>query len=288
EISGREFERAAMVVPFEIEGIRDRFIAQLDLGSEGSVLYENGLKNYFDSYPWLRAKIDSSRSVYFDENRVYEFKDIVLKMGSSYVWHRNTYVMVGFGDEVPKDSVGSMVPKHIGTIGRDLFRDNILILDYPGKRLCMVDALGDDQLRQFDTLDISIEVVGGIKMPIKLGDELHYVMFDTGSSIFPLLMADSLEWSRVADLTSNDIDTLLIHSWGRLIPIPGAPVKNDVSISVADKNVSDKIRVYYWPIQGEFFREENLLGIMGNVFFLNDVVMIDFKNNRLGILRRKT
>ncbi len=126
---------------------------------------------------------------------------------------------------------------------------------------------------------------GRIKIPFKIGNDVHFLMFDTGSSIFPIL-TDSTYWEKYADLTSNDIDTLNISSWGTWYDVYGAPLKTPVFIG---ERQLEKKRIYLNPRKdfAQFFRREQVLGITGNAYFLNETVIIDFKYSRFGILRKQ-
>ena len=50
-------------------------------------------------------------------------------------------------------------------------------------------------------------------------------------------------------------------------------------------NTLPSSNVYYIknPMIADFFKEQNIWGITGNAYFLNKIVIIDYKNSRFGI-----
>ncbi len=284
ELGKRHFDKVAILLPLSIQGLPGRFNAQFDLGAVRSIFYENALKNYFKLYPPFSAKIDTTdKSMKFDVEH-YMLRNVIVYIDSlpspvtDYVVYKN------FGTEIPEDSIETTLPKLIGTISADVCRNKFLIIDYPLNRLCFADSIDDELLNKFELVDFKMES-GRIKIPFKMGNDVYFLMYDTGSSIFPIL-TDSTYWEKYADLTSNDIDTLNISSWGTWYDVYGAPLKTPVFIG--ERQLENK-RIYLNPRKdfAEFFRREQVLGITGNAYFLNETVIIDFKHTRFGILRKQ-
>jgi len=84
-----------------------------------------------------------------------------------------------------------------GTIGLDLLRGQIAVLDYPGKRFCLIrraDAPEELRLHKRGAW-VSAEIRDGkffVKAKLN-GQRLDDVFFDTGASVFSL-MVDFETW----------------------------------------------------------------------------------------------
>jgi len=115
---------------------------------------------------------------------------------------------------------------------------------------------------------------------LTIGGKTQYVMFDTGSSLFTLTATkkDALE---IAE--PRIVDSLKVSSWGKMLTYYG--VKTKKPIKFGDKVLNGSI-VYYdeqETFQG-FYKFAEIWGLTGNIFFLKNTVIIDYKNKVFGVL----
>ena len=57
-VSGRYFDKLAILLPVKIDDIKANFMAQFDLGASETVLYGNSLKNYYPCRAFLYSLLD--------------------------------------------------------------------------------------------------------------------------------------------------------------------------------------------------------------------------------------
>lgn len=120
-----------------------------------------------------------------------------------------------------------------------------------------------------------------IHLPAKINGKEYWLLFDTGASIFPI-STDHNTWKEIADSTQG-VDLLKANSWGEKVSFYGAPIKHDAYLGNQKLN---RGMVYYNNKRLlEFNREENISGTTGNLWFANDVVVIDFKNQKFGVVK---
>ncbi len=284
DVGKRHIDHAAILLPITVEDLPGTFLAQFDLGATRSIFYENALKNYFKHFPKLAARIDTTdHSMRFDMD-YFLLRQVAVTLGKYALPVQDYVVYKNFGEDIPEDSMQTGTQKLIGTIGMDICKDRVVLIDYARTRLCFVDSLSSEALEPFEWVDCKIEA-GRIKLPMKFGNEIHSVLFDTGSSIFPIL-TDSTYWNRYADLTSGKRDTLAVPAWGQTYHVYGAPM--GVPVSIGNWPLEKKW-IYLSPRKdmAEFFRQEQVMGITGNAYFLNETIAIDFKHARFGILRNR-
>ena len=166
----------------------------------------------------------------------------------------------------------------IGTIGVNLFKEKILIIDYPSQQIALLDSI-PLQYKKLDTyIDISLDRRGRIHLPININGISKNVLFDTGSSMFPL-MTSSDNWQKYTNGIKQD--SVLTSTWGNYYYTYAANSKN---VSIGNRALSDK-RVFDAPYLNDFFEQENIWGIMGNAHFFEDLVVIDFKNLKFGWIK---
>jgi hypothetical protein len=104
-------------------------------------------------------------------------------------------------------------------------------------------------------------------------------MFDSGSSMFSLITSEENAYQISVN---NVVDSLSANSWGDNITVYGKKITSEVKFG---KTILQPSNVYYAKNEmiAEFFKQQNIWGITGNAYFLNTIVIIDYKNSRFGI-----
>ncbi len=120
-------------------------------------------------------------------------------------------------------------------------------------------------------------------IPVKIGEKVYDFLFDTGSSIFSFVV--SPENRSLLCNPDIDTDTLRVPSWGEYIYLYGADISAGVEIG-SYKLTADPFIAYSSTDFSSFFEEEEILGLMGNIFFLDKTIIIDFPNKRFGIVHK--
>ena len=262
-ISGKYVEKAYLYVPVNIEDLPHDFTMQLDLGTYPSSFYGNSIDVYLEEYPSLAENLDSTGM----------FHNVNLQMGAVEFKGIDVLYYKGFGEEIPKDSLHSKTPKHIGTITYDMFRDKFLVIDYKSCRFAVSDGLPAEYA---DLPTEEFELVGGImKLPFRINGEDCKLMFDTGSSPFQLVTTKE----RALEIS----DSVIVDSlsgplwWGQEMTINGLEVNKPVEFG---GRVLEDSRVYY--VEDELwdgiYKNLDVWGIAGNAYFFDNIVVIDYKN----------
>jgi hypothetical protein len=276
-VSGKYFDKLAITIPVSIENLPHKFNMQLDLGAVNTNFYGNSLKPYLDKYSSLQSKLDTTLTFRMQSQTNYMFRDVNLILGKVSFGKRNIGHFKNFGDVVSKDSIFTDSEKNIGTIAPDLFANQILIIDYKNKRICVVNKL-PAQFTQASFQKFKIKE-GRIKIPIVINDKEEDVMFDTGSSIFSLITTKE----NAQKISNKNIsDSLKISSWGDYYMVYGEKTIRTIKYG---KMVLQPTLVYYDEQKGseKFYSEEKIWGITGNAYFLDKIVIIDYKNQLFGI-----
>ena len=276
--SGRYFDKYSINIPVKIDNIPGNFTMQFDLGAVTTVIYGNSIKPYLDHYPDLKKKIDTSKKFQIQGKENPMFTDMGLKMGSATYKNIDIGYFENYGSQIDQDSIFTNTEKHIGTIGPDLFQNKILIIDYPQNRIGVCQDL-PEQYKKANFQPFKSDN-GRIKIPLIINGQIQYLLFDTGSSIF------TLTTSKVDALKTADAkieDSLTVWSWGKQITFYG--VKTSKEIKFGNKALNGSL-IYYDEQETfkPFYKAENIWGLTGNVFFLKNTVIIDYKNKLFGVL----
>lgn len=276
-VSGKYFDKLAINIPVSIDGLPHKFNMQFDLGAVTTVIYGNSIAKYLDKYSWFNNKIDSTKSFIISGQKNSMFKNVGLSLGNVSFGERNIGYFKDYGEPIPTDSIYTSTEKHIGTIAPDLFKDKYLIIDYPNKRICVTKNL-PRKLAKVDFQACSI-TSGRVTIPLIINGKVENLMFDSGSSMFSLITSEE-NANQIS--VNNIVDSLSGNSWGDNITVYGKKITSEVKFG---KTILQASNVYYFKNEmiAEFFKQQNIWGITGNAYFLNKMVIIDYKNSRFGI-----
>ena len=276
-ISGKYFDKLVMTIPVSVDDLPHKFNMQFDLGAINTMFYGNSIKPYLEKYSNLKSKTDTTLTFRAQSQTHFMLKDVSLKLGNVSFGKRNIGNFRNFGDEIPKDSLMTKSEKHIGTIAPDLFQNKVLIIDYKNKRIC-VTANVPKQFAKGSFQKYKMKE-GRIKIPLTIDGKIEDLMFDTGSSVFALITSkeNALKISE-----PNISDSFKISSWGEYYLVYGKKTK--VNIKFGTTTLKPTL-VYYdeQKNSSQFYTDEKIWGITGNLYFLDRIVIIDYKNQLFGI-----
>lgn len=277
-LAGRRFAKAAIMVPVRLDNLPQRFKMQLDLGAVTTVLYGNSLAPYLAAYPTLRAKLDSTRTFYIQSQKNSKLAGIDLQLGDVSFGPRDIGLFRGFGDSLTAAALRTTAPMHVGTIAPDLFQHRVLIIDYPHRRLAVADqvpaAYAKAVFQPFQLKD------GRLKIPLRIAGQSQALLFDTGSSLFALLTTQA----RAMALAPGPVqDSVRTSTWGERYYVYGR--RPQAPIYLGSKQLPPAL--VYADRRHQFdqlYQQEGVWGITGNAFFLGNVVIIDYQQQRFGVL----
>ena len=279
-IGNKYFDKIAMFIPVTFKGIPDKFKAQFDLGSNASVIYGNSFNPYLTVYPEYTRKLDTiNTEVSVESEKQGELKNVELSLDSFNVTLAMLPYFKNYGNKMTADSLKSATIKHIGTIGADIVQNKILIIDYQNKRMTILDSLNPELKSKFDFVDCKM-TRGRFIIPLTVNGKIQWYMFDTGASLFPII-TDEDNWKSFCDISK--IDTLKIASWGTFYNVYGAKTNKDIYFN---KTKLPPTTAYMMTLKSyiEMFKQEQISGTTGNAYFLNNIVALDFKRAKFGVM----
>jgi len=260
---------AAIFVPVIVEDCKDSFACQFDVGSDLTVLYGNSVAGLSGHSARIKERWHESGN---EKNEDY-LKDITIKIDGIPFYSPQVYVMRHYGDSL---SNTGPEPAKIGSIGVDVCQNKVLIMDFPHKRLCIADSIPSE----FHTrlTDMTLDRSGRPVFDMSFGGKDYKVAYDCGSSMFPLLVKQSLI-SVFSTLPNND--SIVVNEWGRKVRIIGRPVHD--SFTLAGHRFGNTA-VYTSEKRGEENLPSGCDALTGNILFLDKVLILDFRNKKVGML----
>jgi len=262
-ISGKYIEKAYIYIPVKIEDMPYDFTMQFDLGTDQSLFYGKTIEPYLAECASLADKYE-----------IPFFKNVHLQMGTVEFNGIDVGYHPNLGEEIPKDSLHSKTPKHIGTIASDVFQNKILVIDYKSSRFAVSDSI---PVEYKDLPAEEFELMNGIMiLPFRINNKDSRLMFDTGSSPFPL--ATSKE--RALEISNSVITDSLSGPlwWGNEITFYGLEVNKPIEFG----GKALKSSMVYYDKDGLWEREVfvplDIWGLTGNAYFFDNTVILDYKN----------
>lgn len=260
-ISGKYIEKAFIYVPVKIEDLSSNFTMQLDLGTEQTVFYGKTIN------PYLKESLSLA-----DKYKTPLFTNITLQMGGVAFHGVEVGYKTDFGEDIPQDSLHSKTAKHIGTIAPDMFEDKILVIDYKSCRFAVADSLPAEYK---DLPAEAFELANGImKLPFRINGKECKLMFDTGSSPFPLVTTKE----RALEISDSFISDSLSGPlwWGQEITFLGFNVNKPIEFG---GKTLKSAKVYYDKenLWNQIYDAYSVWGITGNAYFFDNTLIIDYK-----------
>ncbi len=274
EIEGFRYEKAAIFVPVAIDEIDDDLVMQFDLGANLTMLYGKAFAPYLQANQQLTARIDTINGYpYLTETSL--ILNASLSTDSLPLFYQADY-----GRELSSGNIGDGSEKIIGTLGANIIAGKVLIIDYPNEQFAILDRLPDEYQTASTFVDLQLDRWGRIHLPVTVNGEQETVLFDTGSSIFPLMTLTE-NWPKVTDGTRRD--SVLTTTWGDTYFTYASNAKE---VKIGERMLEDT-RVFDAQNLSNFIRQEGVWGIMGNAHFLDEMIIIDTKNKKFGWMHQE-
>jgi hypothetical protein len=252
-------EHAAMLVPVELDG--ESYTFQLDTGADVTMLY---------------GSTEAGRRGWPEHDGAFVRVDAVRLGGTAMREVR----ILRKKDHQPGQTAG--------TVGLDVLTGHVVVLDLPGQRFCVIPPAGVPPAILDGAEFVPAELRDGklFVRPRANGREMEGIFYDTGASLFPLSV-DHHAWQELTGRTGDTEGTvrLEIPSWGRMVPMVGAPLSGALEIGSVRL---DQPLVFYWGDQPRFYAEWPFpaAGLLGNMLFLDHVVVLDLRAEpRFGVVR---
>jgi len=276
--NGRRLEKAALLLPATIAGLPGTHAFQLDTGSHLNFLHGGAIS---DVNADAAAKLVPSPSASDAAAALTGTVAGASMTGEPFTVIPAYRAIFTRGEPTPV----------IGTIGLRFLERRVLVIDYPGTRVALLDAGNPlppaiSRKTKFFPLDYRN---GKIYVPVTLdGQASSQYFFDTGSSLFPLMTTRD-EWRR---LTGREPEApgnvrYTVPSWNDVwMETIGAPMLGQLGVGP----VTAKAPMVFFINDARFQvdRMPNTRGIIGNALIAADhAIVIDLPGRRIGFIRSK-
>lgn len=272
------FDKSAIMIHVKIDNLPYRFKMQFDLGADKTVVYGKTFQSYKKEFEQFETKLDTTNKFWYNNKEYPSYPNVKLTLGEKVFKNIQLGKYTDFGSVFNPDTLKKDETIIIGTIGADLFKDKYLIIDYPNSRIAVVSKLPKEFSNVVFVKTKKLDD-GRFYVPLEIGGKTEYVLFDTGTAMFPLITSENN-----AIAISNDVikDSIEVSTWGKYYFVYGNQINKPVTL--ANKTLTNGL-VYYDKVKtfDNWFEVNNFWGILGNAFFIKNIVVIDYKNYSIAV-----
>lgn len=275
--------REAMMLKSRIEPINFTFRWQFDTGSPRTFFYGNVWNSFVKAFPELKKEFPITDSTKSDG--YINLRNKKIKVSGKLLPKNIIGLYENYGQHIDKElilqNLGSSTV--IGTIGIDMFRDGVLVIDFKQQKIGYASKFSDNfYANNKSTTDI-ILYQNRILIPVTIDKQTRYFFYDSGASLFPLKSTASFSKLLPAVVYTDTLKN--ITTWGKSHDVPGGIFKKPVKI--AGKTIkSPKIYIHPDPDQyhTNIFKEAEAFGLIGNSIFENKILIFDFTRMKMTLL----
>lgn len=267
-----------MLLTAKLDTLNYLFRWQLDTGSPYTYMEGGTFKKFTDKFPYLSEKVkridnSSAGNWYKILTPPFVFStpilpDTILKNDK-------------IGGNFPQDYLDKYRGFSIGTIGVDLFKDRVLVLDFKNKKIGYCDSLSNQFYKQALNTSPFKFYKNRIILPVKIGSGTFDFMYDCGASMFTLNTTPRSSRSFAPKQLTDTLYDVNNGESGAVYNATGG--KTDKKVKILGKTYKDMV-IYLEKGESEIFDEAKVAGAIGNKLFLDHTLVIDFKRKRITLI----
>lgn len=169
----------------------------------------------------------------------------------------------------------------IGTIGVDIFKNKVLILDFKNRKIGYCDSLTKQFYKQKISSSPFQFYKNRIILPVQIGNEKINFMYDCGASMFTRNATPKHAQSFAPKQLTDTLYNINNGESGVVYNALGG--KTNKQVKILGKTYKDMV-VYLEKGESEIFDEAKVAGAIGNKLFLDHIVIIDFMTKRFSLI----
>jgi hypothetical protein len=274
--NGKKIKKAAILLPIKIKGFRNKKLyLQLDTGLDVSTIYGVAYGSLISRKP---------QNFNLGVDKIFLPGVVATKKIDNFPFALNNTL----GQKINRNTNQPI----IGSIGLNFFDKRILVIDFPRKRYLIADKLENVPSSITASLQSTpLEYRNGkiFLTAYILGQPLDALVFDTGSSSQPIMLAKQ-DWEKFVQVKSiHEANHTQFSSWGNTIDCYSALLKG--AISIGNFRV-EKTSGYYCDFgekeaPGDFTKWPfKINGYIGNaLFYDSSIIVVNMVNHQFGITR---
>lgn len=271
ELDGIKYEHGALFLPVYIDSIDREYKMQFDLGLNVSAIYENPLQTILTEHPHLKRKIVARND--------YKILRVNTRIGNYSSSVDTLFVYEDHGDQKSYDSLSV-----IGSIGANEVENKILLIDFPNTTLAILNEESEFDKSEYHLAPLEYKY-GKIFISLAADGQSYDFIYDTGASISAITTIDKAFFNKVKS-NSTPTDTVKLNSWGTLATFEKSKIESPIQLGEMKLSANKNILFTQEQKIVETLNQVGIDGLVGNDFFIDNVIIIDLVNNKFGVRKQ--
>ncbi|QGW28420.1 hypothetical protein [Phnomibacter ginsenosidimutans] len=215
--------KEAMMLRSAIDTIDFNFRWQFDTGSPRTFFYGDTWLSFCAAFPMLRQSFFTIDT--FKADGFINVKNGGVQISGNQLPKNIIGLLPNYGNHIDKqiilDNLGSSTT--VGTMGIDLFRQGVLIIDFKKNKIGYADRLSKPfYATKSQTIDFTL-FQNRIILPVTIGGKQYDFFYDSGASLFPLKTTTA--FTAFQDAVQYTDTLYNITTWGKSHDVPGGVLK---------------------------------------------------------------
>ena len=116
-------------------------------------------------------------------------------------------------------------------------------------------------------------------VPITIDDKTYYFLYDSGASIFPMITYKE-NMKQIID-NREIVENFNLKNFNNPLILRAVDINKNIQLG----NNNFMVKQLWFTDEDYFgFKQQNIDGIIGNDFFYDKIIVLDFKNKKFGIV----
>ena len=260
-INGKLIDKIAMSVPFTIENQSYRF--QLDLGADITLIYDK----CFEKTELIKSKKIIPNDLVAGHTK-FVVKNQNLKIDNFEIKNYDLHGLLNLEQ-------GEVC----GVVGSDIFKDKYVTINFSKKKIEVSDKLKSKFIKQIQFVDAKY-INNKLHVPITIDDKTYYFLYDSGASIFPMITYKE-NMKQIID-NREIVENFNLKNFNNPLILRAVDINKNIQLG----NNNFMVKQLWFTDEDYFgFKQQNIDGIIGNDFFYDKIIVLDFKNKKFGIVQ---
>ncbi|MDP2454788.1 MULTISPECIES: hypothetical protein [unclassified Kaistella] len=259
-INGKLIDKIAMSVPFTIEN--QTYRSQFDLGANTTLIYDK----CFEKTELIKSK-EIRPNDFAAGHSMFVVKNQNLKIDNFEIKNYDLQGLLNFEQ-------GEVC----GVVGSDIFKDKYVTINFSKKEIEVSDKLKRKLLKQIQFVDAKY-INNKLHVPIRIDDKTYYFLYDSGASIFPMITYKE-NMKQVIE-NKEIVENFNLKNFNNPLILRAVDINKNIQLG----NNNFMVKQLWFTDEDYFgFKQQDIDGIIGNDFFYDKIIVLDFKNKRFGIV----
>jgi hypothetical protein len=268
-------EKAHILVDVRFENLQAPYPFYFRMMSTENSMFNRTKEAMIWHYPDFQKKLIQRQSA--GRSVIEHFPELIIRLGDSRILYGGAHFKVN------PDPIASKYNEHAskvgGTLSAELFKNKVLYIDFPNQKIGYSDGIIEGYLNRglFTKLQFTD---GYITIPVRINNK-RYWFWLSGDSTPALEVYNERLFNRIKSHIISKDSLLVYNDSNRPELVSGFSASADPYFEAFKLK---KQNVFYVERKKTNFKGKKISGTISNAFFFDYTMIIDYKNQRFGIV----